>query len=362
MLLHATAAQTALNEQQQRIEQLRDIERRAPEILAELPKQLDRVDARMPEVEQTISSLQRYADTSWSSVAGNVSQARQRLADARGAVDEGQRALTAGDRTHAGRSARAGQQGLGEAAQLLDAVQSLGVAIQNAEMSAGPQIEAAAVDVRAARSAIAGSGTGDLTRRVAEAERVLQEAQRALAAAKPDVLAASRLATQADAAADAILTEVRQEEERQERERRIATSQLQAAEASYAQAAHYIAGRRRGMGATARTRLAEAERSLRQAQALIESDPAAALSHARRAHQLSEDAYALARQDFETIGAYGGFGGMSRGGVFPIPFPFPTGRGGFGGGSFGGGGFGGGSFGGGGSSGGGGGGSVGGRW
>jgi uncharacterized membrane protein YgcG len=360
MVQHATAAQAALDEQKERIDHLRDQERRAPEILAELPNQLGRVEARLPEIERTLSHLQRYADASWASVEGNVEQARQRLADARQAVAEGQAALSAGDRTLAGRAARTGLQGLGEAAQLLDAVQSLGAAVQEAERSAGPQIEAAAVAVRAARSALAGRETGDLTRRMAEAEAVLQEAQRVLAAAKPDVLAASRLATQADAAADAILAELRQEEERQERERRIAASQLQAAEASYAQAAHYIAARRRGMGSAARTRLAEAERALIQARMLVESEPQAAITHARRAHQLSEAAYALARQDFATIGAYGGFGGMSRGGVFPIPFPFPTGRGG----GFGGGGGWGGGIGGGGSVGGGwgGGGSVGGRW
>ena len=185
ILQHAAAAQTALLEQKQRLDQLRDLERRAPEILTELPNQLDRVEARIPEIERTLTHLQRYADASWSSVAGNVDQARKRLVDARRAVDEGQRALTVGDRAQSGRAARTGQQGLGEAAQLLDAVQSLSAAIQEAETSAGAQIEAAAVDVRAARSAANGLRTGDFARRAREAESLLQEAQRALAAVKP---------------------------------------------------------------------------------------------------------------------------------------------------------------------------------
>ena len=47
---------------------------------------------------------------------------------------------------------------------------------------------------------------------------------------------------------------------------------------------------------------------------------------------LAEEAYALARQDFAGYGPGIGWGGVSRGGVFPVPFPVPTG-GGWGGGS-----------------------------
>jgi len=82
------------------------------------------------------------------------------------------------------------------------------------------------------------------------------------------------------------------------------------------------------------------------------SDATTALAEARRAQDLAEDAYALARQDFDSSGGWG------RGGVYPVPFPIPMGggwSGGFGGGVGGGGSVGGGF-------GGGGGGSVGGRW
>jgi hypothetical protein len=264
----------------------------------------------------------------------------------------------------AGRGARVAQQAQAEAVKLLDAIAALAQSLRQAEAAAGPQVAAASADVNAARAALAarevsGRGATDLDRRLMEAEAALQQAQRDLAARRPDYLVATRLAGQADTIADQILAELRQDDERRERERRLLDSQLQAAEASYTRAAHFVGTRRRGMGSMARTRLAEARRHLDQARALADSDAQAALAEARRAHDLAEEAYALARQDFDGYGSGMGWGGgYGRGGVFPVPFPVPMG-GGFGGG-FGGGG---GGFGGGGSSGGGGGGgSVGGRW
>jgi hypothetical protein len=78
--------------------------------------------------------------------------------------------------------------------------------------------------------------------------------------------------------------------------------------------------RHRGMGLEAWTRLTD-------------TDPRSALAKAQSAHDLSEEAYELTRQDIDRIGVYGGF---SRGGVYPIPCPRPRGGGWGSGESFGG--------------------------
>jgi hypothetical protein len=253
---------------------------------------------------------------------------------------------------------------------LLDAIDNLATSLRQADEAARTQLAAAAADVSAARAALAGGSRPDLNGRLAEAESALQQAEREMSAEKPDFPTATRLIAQADAAADAILAELKQEEERRERESRLLASQLQAAEAAHDRAADFIAARRRLIGGAARTRLAEARRRLERARALADDDPRAALAEARRAQELADDAYALAVDDFEDHEPYGGgWGGPRRGGIvfpmpMPVPFPFPTGGGGWGRGRMGGGirmGGGrsvGGSFGGGGS----GGGSVGGRW
>jgi uncharacterized membrane protein YgcG len=360
---HAKRAKTLLDEQRQRIEDLREVERRAPEILAGLPAQLDALDARIPETERILSSLERYAEHSRASVMGNLEEAQSRLAEARSAVDAGQAALAEDDRSTAGRSARLGQMAQVDVTRLLDAVKSLAESLRQAEEASGPQVSAASADVSAARAAVgalevSGRASRHLERRLVEAEDALAQARRELAAPRPDVLAAVRLATHADTIADQIMAQIRQDEERRARELRLLEAQLQTAEASYHRAANFGGVRRRDMGSAARTRLAEARRHLQQARALAHSDVQAALAEARRAQDLAEEAYALARQDFEAYSPDVGWSGGSRGGVFPIPFPVPSGgwSGGFGGGGFGGGDLGGGGFGSGE------GGSVGGRW
>ena len=351
----ARRVQAMLDEQGQRIEQLRDLERRAPEVLTALPAQVDALEAHIPTAEGTLAGLARYAERSWASVKGNVEAVREMISRTRTAVTEGRQGLDAGDRATAVRSVRAAQQSLAEGARLLDAIDHLAASLRQAEEAARTQLAAAAADAASARAALAGGDRPDLNGRLAEAESALQQAEREMAAERPDFLTATRLITQADTAADAILAELTQEEERRERESRLLLAQLQSAEAGYDRAADFIDARRRLIGGAARTRLAEARRRLDHAQAVAADDPRAASAEARRAEELAEDAYALAVEDFEEYEPYGGgWGGPRRGGIvfpmpMPIPFPFPMGGGGWGRGRIGGGGIriGGGSFGGG---------------
>jgi uncharacterized membrane protein YgcG len=330
----ARRVQAMLEEQAQRIEQLRDLQRTAPQVLAALPGQIDALEARIPAAERTLASFGRYAERSWASVKGNVEAAHEMIARARAAVAEGQQAPSGDDRAALVRSVRAAQQAVAETARLLDAIDHLDASLRQAEEAARAQLAAATADASAARAALAGADRPDLSGRLAEADRALQQAERAMAADKPDVLAATRLITQADAAADAILAELRQEEERRERERRLLAGQLQAAEASYDRAEDFIAARRRLIGGAARTRLAEARRHLERARATADDDPRAAFDDARRAQDLAEDSYDLARDDFDDQEPYGGgWGGPRRGGIvfpMPMPIPFPTGGGGWG--------------------------------
>jgi hypothetical protein len=359
----ARRAQALLDEQRKRIEELRDLERNAPQILAALPAQLDALQARAPEAEETLNSLESYADRVRQAVRGNIPEAGKRVGYARTQVEAGRRALESGDAAAAARSARSAQHALEEATQLINAIDALAKSVREAQQAVGPQISTAETDLATAHAAMNGTGTPEQRTRLAEAERELQQARSELATDRPDVLTAFRLATNAEAVADSVLAEVRQETERRQKEAQVLAAQLQVADASYRRSADFIATRRGGIGRTARTRLAEAGRSLEDARMLARADPRAALAEAQRAERLAEEAYDLARDDFDDYDSYG-----RRGSSFPIPFPVIIGGGwGGGGGGWGGGSWGsGGGWGGGGSVGGGwgggGGGSVGGRW
>jgi uncharacterized membrane protein YgcG len=361
MVAHAKAAQGGLDEQRQRLQQLRDLERTAPEVLAALPAQVDALEARIPEAERTIQGLDAYAERSWASVARNAAEARECVAQAREAAAQGQKSLAAGDRGAAVHAVRVAQQTMTEAKALLEAVDTLAAGLRAAEASAPAELQAASADVATAQHALAGVDDPALARRLADAGTALQQAERELDGTKPDYLAAVRLATQANATADAILAAVKQAEERRVQQGRLLEAQLRSAQASYDRAADFVAPRRRGIGTTVRTRLVEAERRLEHAKALAESDAGAAIEEAQRAQALADEAFALAQRDLERYDPYGGWTSFPRGGMgvpIPMPIPFPTGGwgGGFGGG---GGGWGGGGGGGGGS---GGGGAVGGHW
>ena len=79
-------------------------------------------------------------------------------------------------------------------------------------------------------------------------------------------------------------------------------------------AADFIASRRRGVGRRARTRLAEAERNLQTAAALQPTDPGGALTTARTAERLANEAYQLAAEDFNDWDQGGPGWGQRQGG------------------------------------------------
>jgi hypothetical protein len=83
----------------------------------------------------------------------------------------------------------------------------------------------------------------------------------------------------------------------------------------------FVAARRGGVGARARTRLAEAHRHFEQAIGLIRDDPEAAVAEAQHADALALRGSALAEQDIARFGAgrpgsaARAFGGAILGGI-----------------------------------------------
>jgi hypothetical protein len=109
---------------------------------------------------------------------------------------------------------------------------------------------------------------------------------------------ALRLATEAHRLADALLVAARDAATARDRLESAAESSIRTAQVEVDRTATFIASRRRGVGEAARTRLAEAERHLVGATAIVTRDPAEAVEGARRAQQLATEAYRLASSDF----------------------------------------------------------------
>ncbi|RZI82261.1 MAG: TPM domain-containing protein, partial [Microbacterium sp.] len=82
-------------------------------------------------------------------------------------------------------------------------------------------------------------------------------------------------------------------------------------QAQVSAAEDYITSRRGAVGATARTRLAEAGASIVQARQLAATDPVQAVAVAQRANELAGQAIQLAQND---VGSFSGGGGAFGGG------------------------------------------------
>ena len=360
-------ARERVESQTEKFRELRDLERRAPEVLAEVQRRVDSVTARIPAVEAAIATLVADASGSSRAVHGNVTEAQKRIAlAARGAVD-GRQALERGDRPAAARAAKATQDALEQAVGLLDAVDHEAAVLDEARAGLDAALARARTDLAAAEAAVEGATDDDQADELAEARSKLAAAEEAMAGAPRDVVLAYRLAREAEAAADGVVARVNEGEERLARERAGAVAAIRAAELSADRAAEFIAGRHHGVGRRARTALSEADAALERARALADHDPRAAVAEAQRAGQLADAAYSRARADFDQVddAGYGGtvviggqpfpmgrrsgwgqdVGGAIIGGIIGSILSGGGRRGGWGGG-FGGGGFGGGGFGG----------------
>jgi uncharacterized membrane protein YgcG len=320
IVAHCDKAQALVEEQTQRFQELRDLERRAPEVFTEQDGRLAEIDARLPALEEHVAALRAEASGSSHAVQGNLSEARKRLDLARRAVTDGRAALARDDRGAAARAAKASQDATAQAVALLDAIARERATLDEARAKLDDALARADADVDAARTAVARTEETDQEDELAEARAKLEAAGAARDGNPRDLVLAYRLAREAESAAEAVVAAVRQGEERHRRELAAVDAEVRAAELSADRAEEYIRSRRHGIGRRARTALSEADAALARARDLRETDPRAALEDARRATQLANDAYERARRDFGSTIQGGRGGTVVIGGQ-----PFPTG-------------------------------------
>jgi uncharacterized membrane protein YgcG len=369
IIARCESAQTTVGAQQAALGRLRELEKNAPAVIERLTAEAERVEADLRSAAKAEAALSRYAESAVAAVAGNLERARARLAEARSSLQSGRDALARDERQSAAVAAHDAEDALQDTAALIEGVTHLAASLADLASQLKAALSAATTDVEAARSAVTSGQVPALADELASADAALADARRLSDLPRPDVAEGLRQATAAREHATRVLTGVRQAQEIAERTAASARSALAAAEANVSRSRDYITGNRRArpIGRAARNRLAEAERSLVQAQAVLAQDPGQALSYARQADQHAADAYNLAlaeapRYDQSmpahqpgadlgslVIGAV--LGGMLGGGGNRNSFPGTTPRAGRGrsrGGGFGGGGGGiGGGFGGG---------------
>ncbi len=314
-MLREIVARTAnanqlLDAQEERFDQLADLERTAPEQLVAAGLAIEALRTRRTAATATMDRLvATYAPSATGSVAGNLPEADKALDDASAEAERG-RSLVDSQRNEAVMALRHAQEGLAGATHLVEAVERMAVELDGAAAKLPEELAAAEADVTAARAAVQQSQPAPLVPQAAEAlraaELALDEARRTAAARPLDPLAALQQAMAANAAADAIIGSIRAAEEQARRRRETAATAVTSARGRVTRSVDYITTRRHAVGQQARTRAAEAEAQLAEATGLVETDPERATTAASRAAQLADEAYRLASAEFEAANAHQG--------------------------------------------------------
>ena len=349
-------AQQALQQQEENFNNLRQLEKNAPEVLTSLESRVREVEQRIPAGQASMDRMAvRYLPSAFETVKDNIDQAHGRLEFAREAIAAA-RNLMDTNRSEAILEIRAGEEAAGQAHGLLESVDAAEKELESAQRSLDEALMLAQRDVAQARETAKYQRTGELAGAAAGVTAVLDQIQAEARASKTDPLALSRKLQQARSELDAALGSVRQEHEAQNSVRASLQHALISAQAQVSTASQYIWARRGGVDSLARTKLREAERQLDFAQSNAQANPFEALTAANEAMRLATEAQEIAQSDVDyfnrsyghgyshsnnsallggiLLGSIlnGGFGGghFSGGGGF---------GGGFGGGDFGGGGF-----------------------
>jgi len=305
-------ADDLLDTQAAAFEQLRQLETNAPAVLAETSTLIANAAGRLPATEASLSALRaRYAPAAIEAVADNGERAKTLLAAAVASSNAAQGAIETQEPSDAAVAVRTAQAELGQAVQLMDAVDSLTTELQSAERELASAITDTTGDIAAARALPRDDTSEALQPSIASAESALAAAQ---ATTNNPVWSLSAL-DHANTALETAFVGVRDQQSTIAHAATQLSAALAEARARITTTAQFITTRRGGVGSAARTRISEADRQFKQALALQASDPVTALTHARQADQLAASAYDLAQRDVSQFSTPGGAGGGVLGGM-----------------------------------------------
>lgn len=315
------AANDRLDAESEAFERLRELEKNAPQVLATVQERATALVARLAQARTTMQSLAgAYAESALASITANPDEAANRLEFARTTGAEAETKIQAGATSEAAVRVQAAELAVGQATQLLDAIDTHAGELEKAATGMRGALADIQQDLAEAK-AIAADPTrapsaDELAGPLAAAEAAVTTVEQGIAAGRYDPLAAMRRLQEAGGVLDQALSGARDAQARMQRARASLEQAVLAARSEIAATTDFITTRRGGVGGEARTRLVEAQRHLDQAMALAQRDPESALSYAQQADSLAEQAGQLARRDvgaFDTGPVGGGFGGQGGG-------------------------------------------------
>lgn len=294
--------------------------RRAPEIIAGIRADVERLTTRLPQVKTTIERLtSRYSEEALRKVAGNHAEASQLLEFALHGAEVSERRRDAGQREQANLALETAIEAVRRATTLIEAVDGYEVEALRAEST----LDAIVID---SRDDLATAKDVATVPEVARAMATLEKELGALAPAGTltDPFEELTRLREANAALDTAVAKARERAARPVIPESHVRHAIDDADRQLGVARSVISGHRGWIGADARTRLAEAERiridlNWASGPTIPEDDREKALTDARRCGMLAAEALQLAQRDIDSSRPqdgppWGGQGGGRRGG------------------------------------------------
>jgi len=183
-------ANAALDAEKKSFDELRELERTAPQVIAQVRADAAQAGTAIASSEQTLSVLAgKYADSALATVRDNVQQAQERLAFVGTAADDADAKLGSGDTANGALSVKAAEEALLQCNVLLEAIGKTEKNINDAAATLSTALPEALTDLERAKSMVASPEFARYAPTVAAAEAVLQDAKAKGSAGKTDPVA-----------------------------------------------------------------------------------------------------------------------------------------------------------------------------
>lgn len=314
-------AQRPLEEQKEAFAQLRQLETRLPEALAQLRDESQRIRPELEAAAAQIDQLSaRFADSALRPLREDLDQAHERLRFADEMTGTAEDSARGDDRSSAVVRLRAGEEAAGQASGLLRSIRESAEALGTAETGLRDAMALAQRDIAEAEAYARDGSHPDLAAAAAGMSSVLGSIVQQLKAERIDPVELQHRLDLSRDQLDRSLGDLRSAAEQNRALRGRLEQALEAARSRVQAAERYIWGNRGGIGHEARTRLANAQSYLERAQQQAQPDPQAALEAAQQAEHHAQQALDGAHADSldfsqrRSTGS-GSYGGAALGGI-----------------------------------------------
>ncbi|WP_300344212.1 TPM domain-containing protein [Nesterenkonia sp.] len=317
---------------------LRDLERNPAPALEQLQQQVSRLQPRRSEAAEALEQLRsKYDDAALDQYRDNLDQTDQALQASEQAIQQADEAIRGGDTAAAVLAIHSGEQAAADARQLIDSMEQTEQRMETARRNLDIGIAQTEQDIAQARATLEAGQAPELAGPVAAAETAVRRAKQELDSGRRiDPLELLQSLELAHRELDEPLNAVRDRQAQDRRAREMLQHELLTARTQVQSSVDYLRSRRYRVSSTARTRMAEAERCLTEAEATGESQPSRAVELAQQAKTLAVQAAQIAQREaatqnmqtmgggaagrgtlgggYGTGGGFGGFGGLGYGG------------------------------------------------